>query len=199
MTDEQQAEGKVLPICLEEIKRCQPYFIGLLGERYGWVPDVIPQDLINREPWLKEHLDHSVTELEILHGVLNNPDMAEHAFFYFRDPQYLKKLPKNIDQADFISEDEASRTKLDDLKKRIRKSKFPFREDYADPKALAELVLQISPRSSINATPLMRKSIPWRRMPLNMRPMHKAGLRSTLEGRSIIKGLKSMSSPKISH
>ena len=68
--------------------------------------------------------------------------MAEHAFFYFRDPQYLKKLPKNIDQADFISEDEASRTKLDDLKKRIRKSKFPFREDYADPKALAELVLQ---------------------------------------------------------
>ena len=28
----------------------------------------------------------SVTELEILHGVLNNPDMAERSFFYFRDP-----------------------------------------------------------------------------------------------------------------
>ena len=28
----------------------------------------------------------SVTELEILHGVLNDPDMAKHAFFYFRDP-----------------------------------------------------------------------------------------------------------------
>ena len=38
VTDEQAAEGKVLPICLEEIKRCRPYFIGLLGERYGWVP-----------------------------------------------------------------------------------------------------------------------------------------------------------------
>ena len=32
VTDEQAAEGKVLPICLEEIKRCRPYFIGLLGE-----------------------------------------------------------------------------------------------------------------------------------------------------------------------
>jgi hypothetical protein len=42
ITDEATAEGKVLPICLEEIKRCRPYFIGLLGERYGWVPEEIP-------------------------------------------------------------------------------------------------------------------------------------------------------------
>lgn len=42
ITDEQKAEGKVLPICLEEIRRCRPYFIGLLGERYGWVPDEVP-------------------------------------------------------------------------------------------------------------------------------------------------------------
>lgn len=39
VTDEQAAEGRVLPICLEEIKRCRPYFIGLLGERYGWIAD----------------------------------------------------------------------------------------------------------------------------------------------------------------
>ena len=84
ITDEQKAEGKVLPICLEEIKRCRPYFIGLLGERYGWVPDEISQALIEREPWLAEHRQHSVTELEILHGVLRNPAMADHAFFYFQ-------------------------------------------------------------------------------------------------------------------
>lgn len=34
ITKEQSAEGQVLPICLEEIHRCRPYFIGLLGERY---------------------------------------------------------------------------------------------------------------------------------------------------------------------
>ena len=33
ITHEQTAEGKVLPICLDEIRRCRPYFIGLLGQR----------------------------------------------------------------------------------------------------------------------------------------------------------------------
>ena len=32
VTDEQKAEGAVLPICLAEIERTRPYFIGLLGE-----------------------------------------------------------------------------------------------------------------------------------------------------------------------
>ena len=35
VTDEQAAEGQVLPICLEEIRRCRPYFVELLGERCG--------------------------------------------------------------------------------------------------------------------------------------------------------------------
>jgi hypothetical protein len=109
ITEEQKAEGKVLPICLEEIKRCRPYFIGLLGERYGWIPGEIPQDIIDREPWLKEHLSHSVTELEILHGVLNNPDMAEHAFFYFRDPQYLQNL-RRVDRRNLTSSPPQIRT-----------------------------------------------------------------------------------------
>ena len=81
ITDEQQAEGPVLPLCLAEIHRCRPFFIGLLGERYGWVPDHISPDLIAQEPWLAEHRERSVTELEILHGVLNDPEMADHAFF----------------------------------------------------------------------------------------------------------------------
>jgi hypothetical protein len=36
VTDEQKAEGAVLPICLAEIDRSRPYFLGLLGQRYGW-------------------------------------------------------------------------------------------------------------------------------------------------------------------
>jgi hypothetical protein len=68
ITDEEAAEGKVLPLCLEEIRRCRPFFIGLLGQRYGWVPrpEEIPEDLLEREEWLKDHPNHSVTELEII-------------------------------------------------------------------------------------------------------------------------------------
>ena len=92
VTEEQANEGQVLPLCLAEIERSRPYFIGLLGERYGWIPETIRPEVIERQAWLKEHLESrtSVTELEILHGVLNNPRMADHAFFYFRDPAYVR-------------------------------------------------------------------------------------------------------------
>ena len=150
ISDEQKEEGKVLPVLLEEIKRCRPYFIGLLGERYGWVPDAIPAGVIESEPWIRNHseggLKKSVTELEILHGVLNNPAMAEQAFFYFRDPRFIETVP--ADQiADFASEDAESAAKLKNLKDVIRtdhrsgKLKHAPRENYRDAKALGELVL----------------------------------------------------------
>jgi len=142
VTDEQAAEGKVLPICLEEIKRCRPYFIGLLGERYGWIPDALPADLLEREPWLKEHLHGktSVTELEVLHGVLRNPEMAGHAYFYFRDPAYVNSIPEK-DRKGFTAENAEDAEKLRNLKENIRRNGFPVRENYPDPKVLGELVL----------------------------------------------------------
>ncbi len=141
ITEEQANEGQVLPLCLAEIERSRPYFIGLLGERYGWIPETIRPEVIEREPWLVEHLRErtSVTELEILHGVLNNPKMERHAFFYFRDPAYLQTLPAE-GRKDFLSENAESADKLAQLKERIRQSGLPLVDPYADPVALAELV-----------------------------------------------------------
>jgi tetratricopeptide (TPR) repeat protein len=158
ITDEQTAEGKVLPICLDEIQRCRPYFIGLLGERYGWVSGEISPELIEREPWLAEHRDRSITELEIFHGVLNNPEKAENAYFYFRDPKYIDTL--SIEQREICLErpsreeierfgkDEAEqrseerKQKLSRLKEHILTSGFPVRLNYLNPKELGEWVLQ---------------------------------------------------------
>ncbi len=88
MTDEQKAEGAVLPICLAEIDRSRPYFIGLIGQRYGWVPESLPDDLTAQLPWLGGLADTSVTEIEILHGVLNDPTAIDSAYFYLRDPAW---------------------------------------------------------------------------------------------------------------
>ena len=140
--DEQKAEGKVLPICLAEIERCRPYFIGILGERYGSLPDEIPEELIAEQPWLAEHRQHSVTALEIMHGVLNNPAMAERALFYFRDPAYLDHLPSGADPSDFRAQNEEARAKVAALKDRILTSGLPVRESYSDPQALGQLVLE---------------------------------------------------------
>ncbi|MBM3271051.1 MAG: DUF4062 domain-containing protein [Candidatus Sericytochromatia bacterium] len=130
ITDEQRAEGRVLPLCLAEIQRCRPYFIGILGERYGWVPEELPPELLASEPWLADFAGRSVTELEILHGVLNDPAMEGQAYFYFRDPAF----PGDVADA------REDRARLEALKERIRRSGFPVREPYPDPAALADLV-----------------------------------------------------------
>jgi hypothetical protein len=90
IAEEQTTRKETLKLCLDEIRACRPFFIGLLGERYGWTPgdDAFTADLEEEQPWLKDLHGKSVTELEILHGVLNSPDMAGRAFFYFRDPAY---------------------------------------------------------------------------------------------------------------
>src|SRR5688500_703656 len=140
VTDEQKAEGAVLPICLAEIDLTRPFFIGLLGERYGWIPDELPAALIERHGWVAEHAGRSVTELEVLHGVLNNPAMAGRAFFYLRDPAYVAGLPQDA-RADHLDADPGAREKLAALKDRIRGSGFPVHDDYPDPEALGRLVL----------------------------------------------------------
>lgn len=33
VTEEEDKQGKVIEICFDEIERCRPFFIGLLGER----------------------------------------------------------------------------------------------------------------------------------------------------------------------
>ena len=134
--DEAKAQGKVLPLCLAEIERCRPCFIGLLGERYGWVPEEIPAELLEAQPWLTKYRKESVTALEILHGVLLNRDMAGYAFFYFRDPAYAAL------HAGFTEEDPVRRDRLEALKEKIRRSGFTVAENFATPKPLGEWVLR---------------------------------------------------------
>jgi tetratricopeptide (TPR) repeat protein len=138
VTEEEAQQGKVVKICLEEIDRCRPYFIGILGERYGWTPnkqDVQKDtDLLTTYPWINDCIEKgiSVTEMEVLYGVLNNPRMEDHTYFYFRDPSRTNP--------EFKETDEQLKAKLTDLKDRIRESSFPVHEDFPDPVKLGELV-----------------------------------------------------------
>lgn len=138
ITEAETEQGQVLPICLAEIDRARPFFVGLLGERYGWTPtvDQFEEAIVAEHPWLTEHLGgKSVTELEILHGVLNNPHMAGHAFFYFRDPAWSREQGD-----DYVSEGQMESQKLAALKQRIRASGFPVADNYASPEEAARLI-----------------------------------------------------------
>jgi len=147
IAEEQSTRKETLKLCLDEIRTCRPYFVCLLGERYGWVPgdDAFTADLKEEQPWLKDLHGKSVTELEILHGVLNNPEMADRAFFYFRDPKYADTISEEK-KSDFLSEDLASAARQTSLKNLIRATcalkNIQLIETYPDPQTLAPIILE---------------------------------------------------------
>lgn len=124
--DSAESEKKVLSVCLDEIDRCDategsPYFIVILGNRYGWAPDSsLIQSVAARKNFTALNKAQSVTELEIAYGALRDRGHLDRTLFYFRD--FTCELPKDsryaVDGKD-DSEREENRAKLDQLKSLI--------------------------------------------------------------------------------
>lgn len=92
---EDEREANILKVCLDEIRRCRPFFIGLLGDRYGWVPPVkrMKAALVG-EDHIKPEEGKSVTDLEIEFGVLSSKEQLVRSVFYFRNPLPYAGFPK---------------------------------------------------------------------------------------------------------
>ena len=84
ITAEDQANDNVIDLCLDEIRHCRPYFIGLVGNRYGWIPDRIGTDLTEKFPFIRENMNKSVTEMEMILGALAQEN-RQRCFFYYKD------------------------------------------------------------------------------------------------------------------
>lgn len=95
LAGEGERELQVLKVCFDEVRRCRPFLIVLLGDRYGWVP---PPDRVSaaaREAGFSGAAGgRSVTDLEIDLGVLQNADQQTRSFFYFRDPLPYAAMPR---------------------------------------------------------------------------------------------------------
>lgn len=87
LASEDQRQDQVLDVCLREINRCQPLFVGLLGDRFGWVPPAdrvaaaVRRAKVPADP-PKFSAGLSVTALEAWHGAL---EASGHAVFAMRD------------------------------------------------------------------------------------------------------------------
>lgn len=92
ITEEEGTLGRIIRTCLEEIDRCRPFFIGILGDRYGWIPDsnAIQKDaeLLRNYPWIEEAAAEgaSIVEMEFAYGALMEGYRSNHALFYRRNP-----------------------------------------------------------------------------------------------------------------
>ena len=99
LTDEDTSHGRVIRTCLEEVDRCRPYFLALLGERYGWTPSLaeVQKDykLLQDYPWIEDlAIDQaSLVEMEITAGILNDPSKDSGSLVYARTPR-IKKNPE---------------------------------------------------------------------------------------------------------
>lgn len=87
----EEREKLVLKVCLNEIKRSRPFFMAMLGDRYGWIPSVnrfhsICDSLPEKERKLLTYGENkSVTELEIFFGAIKAEIPVSHCLFYYRN------------------------------------------------------------------------------------------------------------------
>jgi nephrocystin-3 len=117
----ESSSERILRACLGEIDRCReenesPYFINMLGHRYGWVPEpsMVPEDVHSEYQWID---GASVTHMEIAHAVLRQPNPK--ALFLIRDDSYLYSLPESS-MMDFVEKDWRMKASLDLLKHELR-------------------------------------------------------------------------------
>lgn len=132
LTEQDSALGTVIRTCLEEVDRCRPFFLGILGSRYGWSPSFVDiqkdPELLTRYPWIEEAAIEgaSILELEFTHALFNRVP-ATGAFVYHRDDSFigedgarLRKLATSVEVAgvplrEFDSVDALGRLVLEDL------------------------------------------------------------------------------------
>lgn len=155
---EDAISGRVVSICLEQIDLCRPYFIGMCGERYGWIPPKVLDDWVQQFPFLAAHTEPdtriSVTEMEVRYGTLLQPDAAQHAFFYFRRDGYRPTAPEFVANAPFYPAESPESTKrVADLKRAIVDSGLPTRT-YSSVYEVGAMILQDLTRAIEHDMPL---------------------------------------------
>ncbi|XP_038069674.1 TPR repeat-containing protein DDB_G0287407-like [Patiria miniata] len=158
ITSDHSKEALTIEICLRELDRSD-MIVGFFGQRYGWhgSKDEMLQKTFDYAlatfPFIADYRDRSVTELEYLHGHLNNPG-ARAASFFFRDKAYddkkLKEYEKSGDERNArkfrpTSDGPNAAEHLNDLKQRVIATKdkcLAIHPNYATPSEGARLMFE---------------------------------------------------------
>ena len=100
---EEESEDMVLDVCLYNIEKSRPFFICLLGDRYGWIPSekrwkaIVSRLSYEKRKLLSGSRGRSVTEMEILYGAIGNEGQyMNHSLFFFRNKSSYDGMPKEL-------------------------------------------------------------------------------------------------------
>lgn len=139
VTEEECKEGKVLSVCLNEIENSHPFFIGILGDRYGYAPSEKDlhrnPELLERYPWLNNDVNAglSITEIEMQYGALRQESDTDAAFFikessHHDDNPRLTKLKEKILTQDRFGA--YSFKSIDDLCEKVSRAVYRIVDKY---------------------------------------------------------------------
>jgi hypothetical protein len=106
--------------CRQWIERVEPFFVGILGQRYGWRP---PESEILVAGDRAAYRDMSITEMEIRYGALGR-SLERRSFFYLRDTQVPPETAPEV-YREFVDPD--SQERLASLKREVHRSGRPVR------------------------------------------------------------------------
>lgn len=152
ITEQEAEKGTTVAVCLNEIDRCRdfpPFFIGFLGERYGWVPDqaMLSDYLSGKE--LNEYVSTiqmaldkniSVTELEIDYALDGQQQGRAEALFYLRSESLTDELYVQSGTAQRSDFYDGGSGKLEVLKQKLRESGVMEIDNYSTIEEFGESV-----------------------------------------------------------
>ena len=97
--------------CRQWIDRVEPFFVCILGQRYGWVPE--PEELKSAEDRQRQQREQrSITDMEVRHAVLNT-GLKRRSYFYLRAAEAPDDAGEYVDPPDLLD-------KLKQLKDEVR-------------------------------------------------------------------------------
>jgi WD40 repeat protein len=108
--------------CKKWIDRVQPFFVGVLGQRFGWIPD---PDEICDPAVAGPYRPMSITEMEIRYAVLSK-ELSRRSFFYIRRSAVPDTAETTLFR-EFVDADATDQARLQALKREVEQSGRPVR------------------------------------------------------------------------
>lgn len=105
ITAEDIKNNQLVRLCLGEVDKCRPFFLGIIGNRYGSSMENVPDGLLEEYPWLSEKSGASYTDLEITYHFLKS-EAPDHMLFMFKECRNGEaEDPRVSSLKDFIREE----------------------------------------------------------------------------------------------
>lgn len=119
---ERENTTKILKVCFDEIERSRPFFIGFIGERYGWIPDKdIVESAVYGYNFESSERDMSITEMEMLYA-LGNFDAPENCLFFIRCGLSPEDIADSETREIYFSSDPEMKERTERLKSYLRRT-----------------------------------------------------------------------------